>query len=242
MYDHPATMRANDQYWNAIRKSLGYGPASLTRNMDVWDIWQSPELLLAQTCGFPFRARLHDHVTLIGTPDYGLHNCPAGYYNSVFVSRCDDPRSNLAAFRGATFAYNDPMSQSGWASPMQHLAESGINFAKHIPSGSHSNSARMVADQRADIAAIDAVTWAILAKCDSYIKRLHVIDHTEPTPGLPYITTKGRDKAALFAAIRAAINTLAESQRFNLHLKGIVDIPVVDYLALPSAPSPDTWG
>ena len=27
-----------------------------------------PDLVLAQTCGFPYRAKLHHHVTLTGTP------------------------------------------------------------------------------------------------------------------------------------------------------------------------------
>lgn len=239
MYDHPAVAQANNQFWGMVRKALGYGPRNLTRDMDIWDIWQNPDLLLAQTCGYPYRARLHGHVKLIGTPDYGLHNCPAGYYNSVFITRRDDPRGILNDYHGAAFAYNDPMSQSGWASPMSHIANTGIQFAKHIPTGAHYKSAQMVFDRGADIAAIDAVTWATLLKHDKHTEDLHVVGHTEPTPGLPFIAAMGQDKPALFSAIAAAINALSEAQKDKLRIKGLVDIPAARYLSIPTPDGPD---
>ena len=117
MYDMPEIQAANDRYWQAIRDRLGYGPASLSRDLDYWEMWQSPDLLLGQTCGMPYRTRLHDKVTLIGTPDFGLPDCPPGYYQSVIVARSEDTRDTLQDFDGARFAYNENMSQSGWAGP-----------------------------------------------------------------------------------------------------------------------------
>ena len=187
MYDRVEVAAANDQLWAAIHAALGHGPDTLTRDMDVWDIWQSPDLALAQTCGYPYRARLHEHVTLIGTPDYGVPDCPAGYYNSGFVARRDDIRRNLPDFGDATFAYNEPMSQSGWAAPMAHMAAQNLTFGAHIQSGAHVKSAQMVARNGADIAAIDAVTWAMIEKYDAFASGLHIIAKTTPTPGLPYI-------------------------------------------------------
>jgi hypothetical protein len=58
MYDRPETAGANDRFWESVRDHLGYGPMTLTRGRDHWDIWQSPDLVLAQTCGLPFRAKL----------------------------------------------------------------------------------------------------------------------------------------------------------------------------------------
>ena len=63
MYDMPHLRGAHDRYWTAIRDALGYGPDALTRGGDPWAEWQSPDLLLGQTCGLPYRARLHDKVT-----------------------------------------------------------------------------------------------------------------------------------------------------------------------------------
>ncbi len=239
MYDRVEVMRANDQFWTAVCHALGYGPAELTRDMDVWDIWQSPELLFAQTCGYPYRARLHSHVTLIGTPDYGVPDCAPGYYNSVFIARANDPRRNLGDFHAATFAYNEPMSQSGWAAPMSHMAALGIAFAYHVPSGGHVKSAQMVAFGDADIAAIDAVTWAMIEKYDAFAKDLRLIARTTPTPGLPFIAAAGADRSKLFSALNAAIAALPSQTRDTLQIKAVVNIPVAQYLAIPTPDGPD---
>jgi len=238
MYDRAEVAQANDAFWAAIQNTLGYGPKSLTRDMDVWDIWQSSDLALAQTCGYPYRARLHGHVALIGTPDYGLPSCAAGYYFSVFVTRRDDPRSNLREFASARFAYNEPLSQSGWAAPMVHMATQNLLFGAHIQSGAHVNSARMVAQGDADIAAIDAVTWAMIEKFDAFAKDLHIIARTDPTPALPYIAALGADKPNLFTAISDAIQTLPKVTRSALHLKGLVNISAAEYLAIPTPNAP----
>lgn len=239
MYDRPKVSGANDQFWAEIRRALGYGPAELTRDMDVWDIWQSPELVLAQTCGYPYRARLHGHVTLIGTPDYGLPDCAAGYYNSVFIARTNDPRCNLGEFHTATFAYNEPMSQSGWAAPMTHMAAQKLTFARHAQSGGHVKSAQMVALGKADIAAIDALTWAMIEKYDSFAKDLRVIARTTPTPALPFIAAAGADRSKLFSALNAAIFALPNRTRGMLRIKAVVDIPATQYLAIPTPDGPD---
>lgn len=238
MYDRCETAAANDQFWAKIRSALGYGPQQLTRDADLWDIWQDPELVLAQTCGYPYRAKLHGHVTLVGTADYGVKDCPAGYYNSVFVSRRSDPRRNLADFHAASFAYNEPMSQSGWAAPMAHMAEQGLTFAKHVQSGGHLKSAKMVANGTADIAAIDAVTWAMIETYDSFSNDLHVISRTTPTPGLPYIAAAGADKAKLFSAIQTTISALPAETRNLLQIKGIVSISADKYLEIPTPAAP----
>lgn len=234
MYDRSEVASANDAFWAAIRRALGYGPTALTRDMDVWGIWQSPDLLLAQTCGYPYRARLHGHVSLIGTPDYGVPDCPAGYYNSVFIARADDPRCDLADFQNAAFAYNEAMSQSGWAAPMSHMADLCLTFANHVQSGGHVNSAKMVATHKADIAAIDAVTWAMIEKFDDFAMGLRVVERTAPTPGLPFIAAKGADKPSLFRAINTAIMTLADPVRDALQIKALVDISAAQYLAIPT--------
>ena len=87
MYDRPETAAANDRLWGRIREILGFGPAQLDRETPDWDAWLDEGLLLSQTCGLPYRSRLHDKVQLIATPDYGLDGAAPGYYYSVFVAR-----------------------------------------------------------------------------------------------------------------------------------------------------------
>ncbi|MFC3118753.1 phosphate/phosphite/phosphonate ABC transporter substrate-binding protein [Jhaorihella thermophila] len=239
MYDMAPLRAANDRLWNGIREALGYGPSRLTRDMDFWDIWQSPDLLLAQTCGLPYRTRLHGKVQLVGTPDYGLPGCPPGYYCSVIVTRADDPRETPAELAAGTMAFNDGRSQSGWASPIAHLSAMGLRPAELLRSGGHALSARAVAEGRADFAALDAVTWTLLREHDPVSKDLREVGRTEPTPGLPLITAKARDAAAIAEAVRAAIAGLSADDRAALHLQGLVAIPAKDYLDLPTPAAPD---
>lgn len=245
MYDRPETAPANDRLWAAIRDGLRAegiaAPDALTRGEHAyWDAWQSPDLVFSQTCGFPFRAKLHDQVTLIGTPDYGLPGCPPGHYNSVFVARFDDPRSTLAAFSDARFAYNEDLSQSGWAAPQNHAAAHGLHFPPSLQTGGHRLSALAVADGRADLAAIDALTWQLLNQYEPFAANLREIASTEPpTPVLPYITAKGADAALYFRVTAAAIAGLSAEDRAVLHLKGLIAIPASAYLAVPTPASPD---
>jgi len=238
MYDRPETAAANDRFWQAIRANLGEGPDTLTRTGDLWDHWLSPDLLLSQTCGYPYRAELHGRVTLVGTPDYGLEGCPPGHYCSVFVARADDPRTTPAAFAEAPFAYNEPLSQSGWAAPANHALAQGFSFTNTIQTGGHTLSARAVAEGHADLAALDALTWHLIQRHDPFATTLREIARTEPTPVLPYITAATRDPAPIFDAIAAAIADLSPDDRDTLSLHGLVRIPSDAYLAIPNPPPP----
>lgn len=244
MYDLPDCREANDRFWALIRdglRSAGMAaPDLLTRDItDLMDHWRQPDLVLSQTCGFPFRAALQGKVTLIGTPDYGLEDCPPGYYRSVFVARADDPRRALPDYRQARFAYNDALSQSGWAAPQNHAAHLGYQFRPEIRTGGHALSARAVLDGRADLAAIDAMTWHLLLRNDPGLAALKVVDRTDPTPCLPYIAAFGANAKRTLDAIAAAILALGPADRATLGIRRILYIPAPAYLAVPIPAAPD---
>ncbi|MFW8593436.1 phosphate/phosphite/phosphonate ABC transporter substrate-binding protein [Cribrihabitans neustonicus] len=242
MYDRPETAAANDTLWGLVRARLGGGPERLTRDADMWEVWQSPDLLLSQTCGCPYRTRLYGHVQLVGTPDYGLPGCPPGYYNSVFIARKADAGQPLSAFAGRTFAYNEGLSQSGWAAPMVHLHDRSILPGALAETGGHRASARAVAEGRADFASLDALSWELIRRYDGFAGDLCEVERSVPTPALPYITALGQDAEALFSALEAAVRGLDEESRGILHLKGVVRIPAADYLAVPTPPGPVLTG
>lgn len=244
MYDRAETQPANDRLWALIRDGMRargmMAPEALTRGEGAyWPAWQSSDLVLSQTCGFPYRARLHGHVTLLGTPDYGVEGCAPGYYRSAFVARADDPRTSLPEFSGSRFAFNEDMSQSGWAAPQTHAATLGVHLPPCLRSGGHLMSARAVAGGRADIAAIDAVTWRMITRWEPAAKALKVLALTEPTPGLPYIAASGADGAAMFNILAEAIADLAAADRDTLCLRGLTRIDPGLYLAIPTPPTPD---
>ena len=237
MYERTETVHAHDRLWALIRDGLsGRGleaPEALTRGGDLWALWQAPDLVLAQTCGLPYRARLHGRVTLIDTPDYGLPGMPPGHYCSVLVAR----RSETPEIGRAVLAYNEPLSQSGWAAALTLAGDR--RFAGTLETGAHRDSARAVAEGRADLAALDAVTWRLMERFEPDLTdRLHVIARSPATPGLPLIAAPGRDAAATFAAVEAAIAALPAGDSEALGLTGLVAIPRSAYLAMPLPPAP----
>lgn len=243
MYDRPELRAETDRYWALIRAGLmarGIAAPEVLRRGDavLMPQWESADLILSQTCGFPYRARLHGHVELVGTPDFGNEGCAPGYYRSILIARADDPRGSFAAFDGAALAYNDGLSQSGWAAPINHATAAGLRLRPGVETGSHRASAHAVAEGRADLAAIDALTWTLLCEFED-MSGLKVIGATDPTPALPYVTAKGRDAAAIRAAVAEAIAALAPEDRARLRLRGIVEIPSSAYLAVPIPPSPE---
>ena len=240
MYATPLTAGADARFWALIRDHLraeGIGaPEVLTLSPgDLMTHWRDPDLLLSQTCGLPFRAVLKDHVALVGTPDYGLKDCPPGYYNSLVIARSDDARTRLAEFAGATFAYNDPLSQSGWAALALDTPE--VVTGPKLQSGSHRASAHAVREGRADFASIDAVTWQHLTAA-SETSGLRIIHATRPTPGLPLITAKENLAETLFTAVATAIAMLEPADRHTLHLRGLIALPETAY-DLPIPPKPE---
>ncbi|MGL4319390.1 MAG: phosphate/phosphite/phosphonate ABC transporter substrate-binding protein [Paracoccaceae bacterium] len=239
MYDMPPIRAANDRFWALIRDGLRANgiaaPDALTRNGEtLWEQWLAPDLVLSQTCGLPFRSRLHDHVTRIGTPDYGLPGCPPGYYRSVFVAHRDDPRDHIAAFDGSDMAFNEGVSQSGWAAPISHAAKLGIRLNPMLQTGAHHMSLLAVANGRAPLAALDALSWDILQSFVPEAAMVKVVGQTDPTPGLCYISVAGADAAVMFRVISGAIAALSPEDRATTRLRGLVAISTEDYLAVPT--------
>ncbi len=198
MYDFGPTQAANDRLWAGLRdalRALGQAaPEALTRGgAAYWPAWESPHLVLSQTCGYPFRARLHGRVTLVATPDYGLPGCAPGQYCSVLVARAEDPRDRIEDLATGRMAWNEDLSQSGWAAPVQHLLALGLTPRPALRSGGHRRSAAAVAEGRADWAALDAVTWAMMQDSgDPAVPRLKVVGRTQPPRPCPSSPDWGR--------------------------------------------------
>ena len=234
MYQRPQLVEAHDRFWALIRKNLSVAgidsPETLSQDAEEFFIWNHPDLILSQTCGMPFRKWLHEKVQLVGTPDYGLADCPAGYYRSAIIVRADDSRIELTAFKDADFAYNQTFSQSGYAAPFWHLKPEGFWFENRLHTEQHLESARAVASGRADIASLDAVTWRNIETYEPFADGLRVLEWTKPTPGLPLITALGNDAGLIFESIKRAIDELDEQSRSQLGIKGLVKVSKEDYL------------
>ena len=236
MYHRPELIEAHNIYWSLIRQNLGNvgidSPEMLSQDAGEMDVWLKSDLVLSQTCGMPYRIHIHDKVTLIGTPDYGIEGCPSGYYRSAFVVSKNETRENLEDFKDALFTFNAEISQSGFAAARAECAKYGFFFANRTCSGGHLNSAKWVAECRADIAAIDPVSLSLMKRYDEFYDNLKILCWTDPTPNLPYISSIDADKELFFKAIKTAIDELPRKTRDALMIKDLIDVPKSTYLAV----------
>ena len=241
MYDRPENAAAHDALWRLVRDALRDrnlpAPDALDRQTHHMEGWARPDLTLGQICNLPYRARFRDRVTAIAAADYGLPDTPPGHYHSVFIVRADDPADNLSETTGYRFAFNEALSQSGWGAPSTHARAQGLALTPALHTGGHALSLAAVAGGRADLAAIDAVTFRNLQRWDPAAAGVRVIARTHATPGMTFITAPGRDPAPFLSALTDALAALATTHRDTLGLRAIVPLPPSAYdIPLPDPP------
>ena len=155
-----------NKYWQLIKyellESVLSARDSLNLVLNEKDAWMYPNLILGQTCGMPYQKFLYNKVSLIGTPNFGIMGCLAGYYNSVFITNIQDNRSNLIEFKNSVFAYIMDNSQSGLATAFDHTQKIGFWFSNRIIIGGHTKYSKLVANGQVAIACLDSVSWRLL--------------------------------------------------------------------------------
>lgn len=232
MYDYPSQQDANDRLWRRLADLLREQgvrdvPDRLARDLDPVAAWSHPDLLFAQICTRPLAAS-HDRLKILAHPVYAGTATP-GTHRSRFVVRTDDPAKRLADLRGRRAAINDRGSNTGMALLRDAVARlaPGQFFDAIVPTGSHRASARAVLDGIADIAALDEVSVAALARFDPVaVAGLHTIGWSAAAATPAFVTaatTPDATVAALRIALEAAMAdpALAEA-RDVLGITGLV--------------------
>jgi hypothetical protein len=173
MYDWPEVQWANDALWAAIRDRLRASgiaaPENLDRNTPREELWTDPALVLSQTCAWPYVTRLTGRVALVATPVYDVDGCVGPLYSSFLIARADQRRARLSAFRGLRFAFNAGDSLSGYVALRQAMKSEGLGLSDvdWHETGGHRASLLAVSGGVADLAAIDAVCWALAGRHDA---------------------------------------------------------------------------
>lgn len=163
----------------------------LERDPVLPHFWTRPDMLLSQTCGYPYLTRLREHVHLLATPAYAFEGCAGADYASAIVVRDGGGIATLADARGCRAAANDSHSNSGM-NALRHavapLARAGRFFSSVSWSGSHRASLALLQAGAADLAAIDCVTLGYLRReLPSSLEGIAVLAYSAPSPGLPLV-------------------------------------------------------
>ncbi|MDG4880143.1 PhnD/SsuA/transferrin family substrate-binding protein [Mesorhizobium sp. WSM4884] len=198
-------------------------PATLPPDdFDFHQLWLSPALLFGQTCWGPMELGLAGHVQVIAQPSYDEFEGGQGeLYSSALVMLADGGSSvaspghgkaiiPLDLIRGKRFIFNNPDSMSGLLGLTRDLEAVGETldiFASRSESGGHRSSIVAIAEGRADVAAIDCQSWALVQRFEPAAKYVKVVGWTARRKGLPFITAR-TTSANVIASMREAIAEL----------------------------------
>jgi ABC-type phosphate/phosphonate transport system substrate-binding protein len=245
MYDLPELAAATDAWWAGLRRHLAAQgvsglPVLRSRPGDLVAHWLNDAPVFTQTCGYPLTHVLEQRVRLLATPRYRAPGCAGASYVSWVVLRGDDPASRPADLFGRRVAFNGRDSQSGYnalRALMAPFAESGRAFAAVSESGGHRRSLAMVKSGTVDVAAIDCVSFALIARAaPEEVRGIRVLWATAAAPGLPYVTaaaTSDAEVARLRAGIAAACADPELSEtRALLLIDGCDIVPRADYAVI----------
>jgi ABC-type phosphate/phosphonate transport system substrate-binding protein len=229
MYDWPELREATDRWWAGLTDHLGLG-VGLSRPDDFSTPWVAADLVLAQTCGYPFTHALKGKVTLVASPHYAADGCDGPEYRSILFAREAAP---AAAFKGAVAAVNSPDSMSGMLAlklVVAPFADNGRFFARAVETGGHLASLQAVRERRADLCAIDCVCVELARRYrPEALVGLVEIARSPAVPGLPWITRAG-DPALLRNALQSAFaDPDLAAARHALLLSGFSILPEAAY-------------
>ncbi len=242
MYDWPEARAANDALWQSVRRALTArhldSPAALDRMTDPEVAWRSPELLWSQTCGLPLVTSLAGQVQVVGGFSYRDGMSP-GLYHSVIVAREDSP-SEFQDFEGRRAVINGLDSYSGCLALKRMRNDLRVSHHKlGMPSisGGHRDAVKHLAHTKADIAAIDCVSWSLAQRFDEEARKLKVIAHTASRPNLPIITSLERTEDEinlLREATSEAVKSLDKNAQEITGITGFVSRTTLDYESIRS--------
>ena len=243
MYDWPELRSDMDAYWQILRKNFieaGFTPPEARLHVDdETHGWLQPDLFFSQTCGYPFVCRLEGQVELLGTPHFNIDGWQGPNYSSAIIVRADCVAEDLEACRTGCYAFSSANSLSGFRCMTPLVGRPEEWFGELIKSGGHRLSADMVAEGRADIAAIDALCWHLYRQLQpQQASRLRVMRWTPMLPGLPYITNRdwnGPQLQHMRVALAAAAEQMAQSPHNRLlRLNGVTYLNAEKYAPIRS--------
>lgn len=186
------------------------------------DMVKSGEVALALVCTNPY---------LEGREDFGMELLVApevkgetAYYSVLIVAR-DSAAQSLADLRGQSFAFTDPMSNTGRLAPLYQLAVLGQTpdsfFSRTTFTYAHDNSVRAVASGVVAGAAVDSLVFDYMQRAEpDAIAKVKVIERWGPY-GISPIVVNPRLDAALKAELRSILLAMDEDSDGRAVLQGL---------------------
>lgn len=195
------------------------------------------EIQMGWICGMLYTLQQDQQARyqVLAKPIFAGHNEPL--YFSYLVVRRDSAIQSIADLQAKRLVINDPDSYSGKHALWAHWARlpTPPSFAAVLESGSHSNSLRMLAAGKADVAAIDCTVFDYWlktgnAEMQTVLSELHPIEQINPAPTPPLVMHHSVDAETIQAIRQALLElNLSDNALQAVGLKGLVAAHDQDY-------------
>src|SRR3972149_22638 len=162
---------------------------------EINDLVKSGDVTLALVCTNPYLQGREDFgMELLVAPQIGGGTV---YYSLLIVSS-DSTAQSLADLRDASFAFSDPLSNTGRLAPLYQLALIGERpdtfFGRTIFTYAHDSSIRAVAERVVAAAAVDNLVFDYMVKTESEIAtQVKVIQKWGPFGINPFVVNPRLD-------------------------------------------------
>lgn len=190
-----------DPFCGALARFVGARLGMRTQLVDAvpWEERQRRfdlgEIEVCWMCGWPYALRADSPsagLELIAAPVMAAPRyLGQPVYFSDVVVHADSGFDSFDDLRGAAWAYNEPMSHSGYMVVRHFLASRNIHggfFGSAVQSGSHAASIDLILNRSVDGSAIDStVLEAMQRRRPEITPRLRVIDTLGPSPAPPWV-------------------------------------------------------
>jgi hypothetical protein len=194
-------------------------PAALSHDIPYPELYAFKELTLSQCCGLDLFRPHTSNIVPIAAPDMTALDVPKGYYFSHIVTgkspNMDSPRVVI----------NNRSSHSGHTTIRVWLTAHGYGEVPVFESGSHAQSLDALREGRADLAAIDALSWLHLDSTG-----IAIIDKSDPALAPPFIV--GNQSTIPKEALIEALNTGFECFGTPVGIGGVLPVAMDDYVGM----------
>lgn len=148
------------------------------------------------------------------------------YFSDVIVRR-DSPFRSFLDLRGRSWAYNEPLSHSGYGITRYHLVQLGEThgfFGEVVEAGFHEEAIRLVAAGEVDASAVDSQVLAVALRDDPALREsLRVVEALGPSTIQPVAVSR-RVPHELREEIRRVLTTMHEDPALRARLAlGLVE-------------------
>jgi ABC-type phosphate/phosphonate transport system substrate-binding protein len=208
-------------------------------------VLRDPGLFIGHTCGYPLMNHLQDAVTPFCVPVFNVTGVEGNLYSSRFIVAADSDIRSLAECGGRIAAINNSDSNSGmnvFRHAIARLNPAAPFFASVVNSGGHLQSLKAVAEKRADVAAIDCVSFQFIEdRWPELSAGVRSIGDSVKTCGLPLVLPNANlpstDTRQILVALNKALKQVNPRIRQQLHLSHFASVSFVDYQGILEAES-----